>query len=71
MTALANSYSTKRKDGQLILYPLAAGVHIFKGALVCVTTTKGLATPAADVAGVVCVGVALEEGNNVAGYVPI
>jgi hypothetical protein len=69
MTALAGSYDPKRKDGQLIRYPLAAGAHVFKGALVCVGTTTGLLTPGADAAGVVCVGVAFKEGNNGAGAV--
>jgi len=69
MTALAASYDAKRKDGELIRYPLAAGVHVFKGALVCVSTTTGLLTPGADAAGVVCVGVAFEEANNGAGAV--
>ena len=69
MTALAASYDTKRRDGQLIRYPLAAGVHVFKGALVCITSATGLLAPGADAAGVVCVGVAYEEGNNIAGAV--
>ena len=69
MTALAGSYDPKRKDGELIRYPLAAGVHVFKGALVCVVSATGLLVPAADVAGVVCVGVAYEEANNGAGAV--
>ena len=69
MTALTGSYDLKRKEGQLIRYPLATGVHVFKGALVCVSTASGLLVPGADVAGVVCVGVAYEEGNNVAGAV--
>lgn len=69
MTALAASYDPKRKDGQLIRYPLAAGAHVFKGALVCVSTTTGLLMPGADAAGVVCVGVAFEEGNNGVGAV--
>ena len=71
MAVLTSSYETKRKDGQLVLYPLAAGAHIFKGALVCVSAASGLAVPGADAAGAVFVGVAYEEGNNVAGYVPI
>ena len=69
MTVLTGSYDPKRKDGQLIRYPLAAGVHVFKGALVCVSTASGLLVPGADAAGVVCVGVAYEEGNNGAGAV--
>ena len=69
MTALAGSYDPKRKEGQLIRYPLAAGAHVYKGALVCVVTATGLLAAGADAAGVVCVGVAHEEGNNVAGAV--
>ena len=67
MTALTASYDTKRKDGELIRYPVAAGAHVFKGALVCVTTATGYLAPAADAAGVVFAGVAYEEGNNLAG----
>ena len=51
MTALAGSYDPKRKDGQLIRYPLVAGMHVFKGALVCVTTAIGSLAPGADAAG--------------------
>ena len=57
MTALAGSYDPKRRDGQLIRYPLAAGAHVFKGALVCVAVATGFLAPGADTAGVVCVGV--------------
>ena len=69
MTALASSYDPKRKEGELIRYPLAAGAHVFKGALVSVSSTTGYAVPGADAAGAVCVGVAFEEGNNIAGGV--
>ena len=51
----------------MIRYPLAAGVQVFKGALVCVTSASGYLAPGADAAGVVCVGVAFEGANNVAG----
>ena len=57
MTALAGSYDPKRRDGQLIRYPLAAGAHVFKGALVCVAVATGFLAPGADAAGMVCVGV--------------
>ena len=67
MTALAGSYDPKRKEGELIRYSLAAGVRVFKGALVSVSATTGYAAPAADAAGMVCAGVAFEEGNNIAG----
>ena len=70
MVALTSSYETKRKDGQIVRYPLAAGAHVFKGALVSMLIANGLLVPGADVAGAVFVGVAYEEGNNVAGYVP-
>ena len=69
MTALAASYDPKRKDGELIRYPLAAGVRVFKGALTCVVSATGFLEPAADVAGVVFAGVAFEEANNGTGGV--
>ena len=70
MAVLTSSYETKRREGQLVLYPLAAGAHVFKGALVCVASATGFLVPGADVAGVVFVGVAYESGDNVSGYVP-
>ena len=57
MAALTGSYEAKRKDGRLVLYPLAAGAHVFKEALVCAATATGLSVPGADAAGAVFVGV--------------
>jgi len=67
MAALAGTFDTKRKNGALIAYPLAAGARVFQGALVAVTSATGLAAPAADAAGVVCVGVAYESADNTGG----
>ena len=69
MTALAESHGPKRREGELIRYPLAVGAHMFKGALVSVSSTTGYAAPGADATGTVCVGVAFEEGNNTTGGV--
>ncbi len=63
MTALAQGYDARRRDGALIAYPVAAGGHIFKGGLVAVAAS-GYAVPAADAAGLTFVGVAYEEGDN-------
>lgn len=62
MTALAQAYDARRRDGALIAYPVAAGAHIFKGGLVAVAASG--AVPAVDAAGVTFVGVAYEEGDN-------
>lgn len=63
MTALAQAYDARRRDGALIAYPVAAGGRIFKGGLVAVAAS-GFAVPAADAAGLTFVGVAYEEGDN-------
>ena len=63
MTALAQAYDARRRDGALIAYPVAAGGRVFKGSLVAVAAS-GLAVPAADAAGLTFVGVAYEEGDN-------
>ena len=62
MTALAQAYDARRRDGALIAYPVAAGAHIFKGGMVAVTASG--VVPAADAAGLMFVGVAYEEGDN-------
>ena len=67
MTALAASYDARRQEGRLVAYKLAAGAKIYKGALVCVTTSTGLAQTGADAAGVVFVGVAYETADNSGG----
>lgn len=66
MTALSASYDARRKDGVLIAYPVGAGAHVFKGALLAVAAT-GLAQPASDAPGLVFAGVAYEEADNTTG----
>ncbi len=66
MTALTGAYDARRKDGDLIAYPVAAGAHIFKGALLAVAAT-GLAQAASDAAGLTFVGVAYESADNTGG----
>lgn len=66
MAALTAAYDAKRKDGQLIAYPMAA-VKIYKGALVIVTSATGFVSTGSDAAGVGFVGVAYETVDNTAG----
>ncbi len=65
MTALAISYDAHRKDGELVAYPVAANVNVFKGGLVGLS--GGFAVPAADTAGLPFVGVAHETMLNAGG----
>ena len=67
MTALSASYDARRKDGALIAYPVGAGVHVFKSALLAVAAATGLVQPASDAPGLVFAGVAYEEADNTAG----
>ncbi len=64
MAALTQAYDAKRKDGEMVAYPVAANTSIFKGSLVAVVA--GFVVPAADAAGAVFVGVAHETKLNVA-----
>lgn len=67
MTALTAPYDSRRKDGKLVAYSVAAGAKVYKGALVAVASATGLAQPAADAAGLVFVGVAYETTDNTGG----
>lgn len=65
MTATTTAREAKRKDGQLIAYPMAA-VKIPKGALVNINAA-GYATNATDTAGETFAGVAYETVDNSTG----
>lgn len=65
MTATTTAREAKRKDGQLVAYPIAA-VKIPKGALVNINAA-GYATNATDAAGEKFAGVAYETVDNSAG----
>ncbi len=65
MTATTTAREAKRKDGQIISYPIAA-VKIPKGALVSINAA-GYATNATDAAGETFAGVAYETVDNSAG----
>ena len=65
MTATTTARESKRKDGQLIAYPIAA-VKIPKGALVNINSS-GYATNATDAASETFAGVAYETVDNSAG----
>ena len=65
MTATATARESKRKDGEVISYPMAA-VKIPKGALVNINA-NGYATNATDASGETFAGVAYETVDNSAG----
>jgi 3D (Asp-Asp-Asp) domain-containing protein len=65
MTATATARESKRKDGEVISYPMAA-VKIPKGALVNISAA-GYATNATDASGETFAGVAYETVDNSAG----
>jgi len=65
MTATTTTREAKRKDGEIISYPMAA-VKIPKGALVNINAA-GYATNASDTAGETFAGVAYETVDNSAG----
>lgn len=65
MTATTTAREAKRKDGEVISYPIAA-VKIPKGALVNINTS-GFATNATDAASETFAGVAYETVDNSAG----
>ena len=67
MAGLTGAYDAKRKDGAIIAFAVAAGVRVFKGALVSVNSATGLVGPATDAAGTVFVGVAYESADNSGG----
>ena len=65
MTATTTARESKRKDGEVICYPIAA-VKIPKGALVNINSS-GFATNSTDAAGETFAGVAYETVDNSAG----
>ncbi len=65
MTATTTAREARRKDGEVISYPMAA-VKIPKGALVNINAA-GFATNASDAAGETFAGVAYETVDNSAG----
>jgi hypothetical protein len=65
MTATTTAREAKRKDGEVISYPIAA-VKIPKGALVNINAA-GFATNATDASGETFAGVAYETVDNSAG----
>jgi len=65
MSATTTARESKRKDGEVIAYPMAA-VKIPKGALVSINAS-GYATNATDAAGETFAGVAYETVDNSAG----
>jgi hypothetical protein len=63
MTALTRDRATSYREGVEVEFPVAAGVKIYAGSLVCVNAS-GYAAPAANAAGYHFVGVAQEQMDN-------
>jgi hypothetical protein len=66
MSALTRDRATSYREGIEVEFPVAAGVKIYAGSLVCVNAS-GYAAPAADAAGHRFAGVALEQMDNASG----
>ncbi|TVR12153.1 MAG: hypothetical protein EA385_00115 [Salinarimonadaceae bacterium] len=66
MTALSNDRNTRRRDGEIFSDPVAAGVLIRIGALVCLNAA-GNAVPGATATGLTARGVAWGRVDNTGG----
>ncbi len=66
MAALTQDRNTTRKAGGQAAYPVAAGVKIYAGAMVCLNAS-GYAVPAADIVGLKFVGVSRQYVDNTGG----
>ena len=64
--ALTADRNTRRREGVLATYKVAASTTIYAGALVCINSS-GYAVPAADTSGFKFVGVATEQVDNSSG----
>lgn len=65
MTALSANLDTKRKDGEIVSYPVKGSTTIYKGALV-VDLGDGYASPGDD-GSYTFLGVAVEKADNSSG----
>ena len=65
MSALTAPYDARRKEGDLVRYPIAANTECFKGGLAALS--GGYVQPGADVAGALFVGVFAASVNNQTG----
>jgi hypothetical protein len=63
MAALTRDRATPYREGVKVEYPVATGMKIYAGSLVCVNA-NGFAVPAADTTGFRLAGVALEQEFN-------
>lgn len=66
MAALTGDRKIEFSEGLRRVYPVAADAVIWSGALVCLDA-DGYATPAADTAGLVFVGMAVHRADNTDG----
>lgn len=62
--AATKDRATPYQEGIEIPFPVLTNVKIFAGTLVCVGAAHGYAIPAADAAGNIFVGIAMEQADN-------
>ena len=62
--ALSANRDPQLRDDNIQSISVADNVHIYRGALVCIDPATGYLNPAADSAGYIFVGIALEECDN-------
>jgi hypothetical protein len=67
MAALTAPYDARRKEGDLVHYPVAATTECFKGGLAALS--GGYVQPAADAASIQFAGVFAETADNLTGAV--
>jgi hypothetical protein len=65
--ALSADRNTTYRDGIELEFPVKAATKIYAGSMVCVGAADGYAIPAADAAGNIFVGVAVEQADNSSG----
>ena len=65
MTALTARRRVKRRTGEIVTHPVAAGAHVFEGALVALE--GGYAKPAYEAGSLVAAGVARVAADNTSG----
>jgi hypothetical protein len=66
MAVLTKDRNTTRKEGGLAAYPVAAGVKIYAGGIVCLNA-NGYAVPGTDTAGLKMEGISQQYVDNSAG----
>lgn len=67
MAALTKDRDTPSRDGTTVSHPVAAGAHIYAGALVVLNASSGYAAPGSTATGLVALGRAEGVADNSSG----